>query len=524
MSCKLPPEESPPCLEYLRLQAEVLQFACKLVTPLYGGGVVAGTVDENMPIRATALRGQLRFWWRVAHRRNFQGVDGQVDTKKMFAAERAIWGGLGNNGEDPVKSRVTLRTADVSLPFRPEAAAEYHVKKDGGYPTFPTWKSWAGGKAGGYALFPAQGKASKQGVEVPPAKLLKPGAYWTLEIVFDGELEAEKRRQVETALRWWATFGGLGARTRRGLGAVEVHDMQGRLLAPVSRAEAETAGCVLQLGQAQHKDAGNAWMAGIEALQMFRQGEKIGRNPGKEGRPGRSRWPEPDAVRRLTKKNSPQHAPEHKAGIVFPRAHFGLPIVMPFKDKKAGDPADANIKPPHAERMASPLLLRPYRTQEGWHPAALALPRDHLNNLKVVLGRGEAEPSWPRDPREQRRLAELIPPMQGRGDDPITAFLHFFAEKNGARPSVSGPAASPVFPQQQETRRLEGVQIKYNPRNGSLELKAKDGKSIFAIGDEAQRLWDSLPDSVRGRIRGGAYVRGNATVRGNEVETLEVAS
>ncbi len=48
------------------------RYRCTLVTPMYGGGVDAGKVDEDMPIRATAIRGQLRiFWWRIAHSQQF---------------------------------------------------------------------------------------------------------------------------------------------------------------------------------------------------------------------------------------------------------------------------------------------------------------------------------------------------------------------------------------------------------------------------------------------------------------------
>lgn len=41
------------------------EICCELVTPMYGGGVQAAMPDVSMPIRATAIRGQLRFWWRL---------------------------------------------------------------------------------------------------------------------------------------------------------------------------------------------------------------------------------------------------------------------------------------------------------------------------------------------------------------------------------------------------------------------------------------------------------------------------
>ena len=81
-------------------EADWTYYSCKLVTPLYGGGVRAGAVDEAMPIRAAGLRGQLRFWWRIAC--------GPFDSSEvMFRRESAIWGGLGSSA--PTASKVAVR-------------------------------------------------------------------------------------------------------------------------------------------------------------------------------------------------------------------------------------------------------------------------------------------------------------------------------------------------------------------------------------------------------------------------------
>ena len=37
------------------------EIYCELVTPIYGGGVQAAIPDISMPIRATAIRGQLLY-------------------------------------------------------------------------------------------------------------------------------------------------------------------------------------------------------------------------------------------------------------------------------------------------------------------------------------------------------------------------------------------------------------------------------------------------------------------------------
>lgn len=59
------PTEAKDIWEKAKLSSTQITVCCELITPMYGGGVKAGRVDCKMPIRASALRGQLRFWWRL---------------------------------------------------------------------------------------------------------------------------------------------------------------------------------------------------------------------------------------------------------------------------------------------------------------------------------------------------------------------------------------------------------------------------------------------------------------------------
>jgi CRISPR-associated protein Cmr1 len=422
------------------LRKRVKTYRCTVVTPLYGGGVVAGEVDREMPVRPTAIRGQLRFFWRLTQRENFSQPNGQgVDWKKMFEAERAIFGGLGS-AETLAASKVIVRVRDVNKPTL--AAAAVYGRRQNEYKTFPAWEHWAGGREGGYALFPAQGKASRQRIEEEPKKLAKPGLSFVLEIEDEG-LTPDQQQQVETALRWWASFGGVGARGRRGLGAVHVQDCE-----PVTAEEAKAYRCTLVLQEERAKDALDAWKRAIGALQQFRQGPGFGRNRGNQTtnhpRPGRSRWPEPDTIRELTNTHAPQHEPVHPAkGRWFPRAYFGLPIIFHFKDKE--DPGDATLKPSGKERMASPIILRPYWSGSEWRAAALALPMVDasriLQNLHLQVGRHSytvwAWPSIDEKEKDQRKkLAEKIGPLhmicKGERENPypVSVFMTFFKDPN----------------------------------------------------------------------------------------------
>ncbi len=395
-------------------QADWHRYPGSTLTPLFGGGVKAGQVDKDMPIRASAIRGQLRFWWRLLRPR--------LPAPVLFAEETALWGGIGSDG--PTASQVRVRVRQVSA-VTLARAFNFEPRPDGTYPTAP--KVEPGMNA--YALFPAQGKRHETNhrvIEPKPGELAKPGITFILEVA----CPADRWPEVEQALRWWASFGGLGARTRRGLGAVEFKD-----LPPVTSTEVTQAGGRLVLRKARDSAVG-AWQEAVERLRAFRQGEGVGRNPGKEhNRPGRSRWPEPDMIRRLTDKWDGDHAPSHPVQKLYPRAAFGLPIVFHFQSAK--DP-DQLILEPHDEahdRMASPLLLRPYGGGPGkYHPAALLIPgweQALATDLKFKDSRHQMLTTWPGQDQQSAESARQIPPMaqQSPASDPLSAFLAFFVKE-----------------------------------------------------------------------------------------------
>lgn len=403
-------------------------WRCTLVTPMYGGGVKAGEVDRDMPIRASALRGQLRFWWRLLARHKY-GLGGPALREREFQ----VWGGVGAKAQ---ASKVWVKVADVEgLVVEPWARYELN-SRSGKFNTLPTPERWADVP---YALFPAQGKRPGSPDATDPSSLARPGLHWTLHLGTalqpdaEAALREELLQRVPEALRWWASFGGVGARTRRGLGAVQVADIE-----PVGAGEAKQAGCTLVASAQAHRAPDEAWKAAVDKLRTFRQGLDIGRNRGNSGpTPGQSRWPEPDALRRLTGRHAPLHVPKEPAGNVFPRAAFGLPIVFHFKqgkveEGKAGDPADFVLLPEGFDRLASPLVLRPWLgADQRWRAAALLLPHAHVDAMKLRLPGGSvaAPAQW-----WQPGLAAKVRPMAGHGTDALSAFLHFFA---GGKESVA---------------------------------------------------------------------------------------
>jgi CRISPR-associated protein Cmr1 len=114
------------------------------------------------------------------------------------------------------------------------------------------------------------------------------------------------------------------------------------------------------------------WLIGL--FRRFRQEVGCARDPGRQAnRPGRSRYPEPETIRRVTGQRSVQHARlTHIPDDAFPRAEFGLPIVFHYQDpQRLGEPPDTVLYPcnnsnnQRRERMASPLILKPLTLVDG---------------------------------------------------------------------------------------------------------------------------------------------------------------
>lgn len=397
---------------------------CQLVTPLYSGGVKAHTIDQSMPIRVSSIRGQLRFWWRLLATHLWK----LGDVNAIRQAEADLWGGIGDKTK---ASKVFLRI-DTIKNLEIEKWAEYQPNHNGNLQLMP--KVWAQAP---YALFPAQGSIIEE-----PHELAREGLTWQLGISFaenikfdskdsgyDPNITKEQRKQVWEAIRWWSSFGGVGARTRRGLGAIKVM-LNNKLITPITAQEASDAGCCLVLKS--KNNAYDAWTYAVNKMKTFRQ-IGVGRN----NYNSRSRWPEPDAIRRITGQSLPKHAERLTTENIFPRAAYGLPIIFKFKD--GGDTTDTdpiqttltavriceNNKEVKLDRMASPIILRPYLTEKGqWYAAALLLPSTlgQHNNIRLKLDDKTVEYFDVKKAQDVRPLKNQNQETQ----EPITAFLNYF--------------------------------------------------------------------------------------------------
>ncbi len=355
----------------------------ELITPLFGGGVQKGENDSLTLIRGSEIRGILRFWWRACRGGQFNG--NLADMKKK---EDEIWGTAYKKGTTPIPRAKTVQITVQKCSFQ-NSIAPYDRSQPSRL-NIPL-----------YAAFPLQ--LSEADIQAgKPQREVKSKASFTLIISFPEEY----RKDIEATLWAWETFGGIGARTRRGFGTLRCKSIQENqqimpLKQPLSEGQASqwmqsalkdfvadgiwpcnvphlskslAEGTNFKLiSRFGTQDALSIWSNLINTLKSFRQMRYVSTN--QENRnPGRSMWPEPSTIRHLTSQSLKRHTnpipnpPIYK----FPRAAFGLPIIFQFKDRnkrfpddRYADPRKTVLQIKNHERFASPLILKPLSCQNG---------------------------------------------------------------------------------------------------------------------------------------------------------------
>ncbi len=164
--------------------AWVRELDLTALTPIYKGGADPDGIDESYPFRGPTIRGQLRTWWRA--------TQDTTNLETLRLAERDLFGGVFEKDaaerQDPgakprpAASLVRVGLSDMSSKRgRPGLGLKYAV-------------GWVDGGAEAYHL-EARGRLR---VEVP----------------------GEHGAAMDRALRAWLLLGGVGSRSRRGLGKV----------------------------------------------------------------------------------------------------------------------------------------------------------------------------------------------------------------------------------------------------------------------------------------------------------------
>ena len=397
----------------------------EVITFLMGGGVEPYEADSITTVRAAEIKGLLRYWWRA-----IRGGTSNGDLDKMREREAEIWGWSGDAKKGLGQSAVQLEVEVISPGIEVSS-----IKTHKGLVSIAHWSS-----PYSYVAFPLQKTNYK----------VRKGTRFRLRIRYPKHLKSNLQPEVGAALWAWETFGGVGARTRRGFGALKRIDdnatypernqveswirgklIQGHWPDGVPHLEPQMPLAITDFSE----DALQVWRQLIHCLKNFRQA----RYPGKQRkRLGRSQWPEPDEIRRLwEQQNQPRkplaHTPTHPVSK-FPRGQMGLPIVFHFKldreqRKNFVEPSDTILQGAQHDRWASRLILKPLPCRDGFVGlvAVLAGPDQPPGGWKLTQGVNQRV-----DAKLQLQEAQQIEPLRSLGNvtDMLQAFVKFVSERN----------------------------------------------------------------------------------------------
>jgi len=386
-----------------------LTYHIELITPMAGGGTKSWVPDLENPVRTQSIKGQLRFWWRTMQ--NFTSAE---ELKKR---EDEIWGATDT------ASRVRLW---VELENRPEILEI--ERNDRGILQF------SNENLPDYVLFPMVSMKEED------TKMIRQGLEFNLVVSF---AEDEIAQEVENTVKLWLLFGGLGARTRRGCGSLYCKKIMDQFkncediknfikeISPENACQfGESPWPVIANSRFAFKTAENQknpageWNAYLNSYKNFRQGPGVARNQGTGSRPGRTRWPEADAIRRITGIAANNHEPKHPAGNWFPRGAYGLPIQTEFRNAEGDPKGRFMLQPEGYERWPSPVFLKVIKHDDK-RVSRICLILNHAvpenlvltsTNLNHKLSDSEFPMAF-----KDKKMPENAPLRSG--DDPYTALI-----------------------------------------------------------------------------------------------------
>jgi len=262
------------------------------------------------------------------------------------------------------------------------------------------------------------------------------------EISFDLHFTYPNDRETEvfTAVKLWLLFGGIGARTRRGMGSLYCKDWTGwqsrkdvvdwlKDVIPTENTSSSSPqwpsliGGKLQLvkGMQCRDKITTQWRDWMQRYQNFRQ-FRVDKHTGEKNDYGHSVWPEPNAIRTLHREGS------FGSDAYFPRGAYGLPILFHFGE---GDPLNCTLcgfADDVMDRWSSPVILKVAR-----------LSQDKC--LKICLKLNSSLPEgWclKRESSEKKLPSSAYPMADHRakhgdalhGNDPYTALFKAMAQED----------------------------------------------------------------------------------------------
>ncbi|MGQ9593108.1 MAG: type III-B CRISPR module RAMP protein Cmr1 [Anaerolineae bacterium] len=179
-----------------------IRVTLETVTPLFLGGADPRGAPE---LRPPSLRGALRYWLRAA----LGGVLGDQNLDALRKAEAAVFGSAGESSASvsPVAVRLAHRPPLKALPY---SKIEKETDKSFGWPGIA------------YLFFAARKTRTEQERSALMGK-------FSLQLQLLPGADPSALSKACLALWLFTRLGGLGNRSRRGAGSLQVTDIQGEL-------------------------------------------------------------------------------------------------------------------------------------------------------------------------------------------------------------------------------------------------------------------------------------------------------
>lgn len=170
-----------------------ITFDCEVITPMF----LAGADGATPEIRASSIKGALRFWWRAMH--------GNLDIDDLRKKETAVFGGGGATGR---RSSISLRIKNVK-----------NLDVSTGLPNGELTRVHYGAKS----------------IDVDVLKYLAYGAYdrpfintgQLFSVVFQHDKSIDTEKNIVLPFYLMSLFGGLGAKSRNGFGRFKINKIDG---------------------------------------------------------------------------------------------------------------------------------------------------------------------------------------------------------------------------------------------------------------------------------------------------------
>jgi len=196
----------------------VYETRVELVTPAFLAGALQGEEDCNL--RSATLKGLLRWWWRTIY-------SGYIDTDQLRNLEAAIWGDTNAGGS----VQVVVEQAGIPGIELFQHKERYDVKSD--FALEHNLEAPPDKKTTWGLLYLAYGMDEKQ----KSRHYAQSGASWKIRLCAKSTKDIDKNmilNQAKAALQLLCKFGGVGSRSRKGFGSLQIVDDENLDLAKIA--------------------------------------------------------------------------------------------------------------------------------------------------------------------------------------------------------------------------------------------------------------------------------------------------